>query len=65
MKASQGEERGRKHIGAEIDPGLEQFPILRSLADKENAAEQDRQARASQAWNRDAVSSGRPRIARK
>ena len=49
VEASQSEERGRKHIGAEIDPGLKQFPILRSLADQEDTAEQDRQARASQA----------------
>ncbi len=44
VKASQGKERGRKHIGAEIDPGLKQFPILRSLTNKEDAAEQDRQS---------------------
>ena len=43
MKASQSEERGRKQIGAEIDPGLKQFPILHSLTDKEDTAEQDRQ----------------------
>src|SRR5262249_27721844 len=43
MEASQGEEGGRKHIGAEIDAGLKQFPILVHLTNNEDTAEQDRE----------------------
>ena len=43
VKAGESEEGGRKKIGAEIDSGLKQFPILRSLANQEDTAEQDRQ----------------------
>src|SRR5439155_21287519 len=43
VKPSQAEERGREEIGAEIDSSLKQFPILRSLANQEDTAEQDRQ----------------------
>src|SRR6266576_6942035 len=43
MKASQGEEGGRKHIGAEIDAGLKQFPVLVHLTTEEDTAEQDRE----------------------
>src|ERR1041385_8064371 len=43
MEASQGEEGGRKRIGAEIDAGLKQFPILVHLTHEEDTAKQDRE----------------------
>src|SRR5690349_13319215 len=41
MEPGQGKEAGRKHIGAEIDPGLKQFPIFVRLTNQEDTAEQD------------------------
>jgi len=39
MKPSQGKERGRKLVGAEVNPFLEEFPIFFCLAAEKNCAE--------------------------
>src|SRR5262245_12870667 len=39
MKPGQGKERGRKHVGAEVDPCLVKFEVFVRLAAQENRAE--------------------------
>src|SRR5689334_14691733 len=41
VEAGQSKERGRKHVGADIDPALEKFPVFVRLAAQENRAERN------------------------
>jgi len=42
VEPGQRKERSRKHVGAEVDPCLEKFPVLVRLAAQENRAERNR-----------------------